>query len=169
MGKHWRVLIRGVMLSGLCSKGATVASMLSIDCKAYRKLLQWSREKLTVAQTRMAAVEVVRNRWMLNMFWRQSQHDWLMDWLGDMTEAAESKITPKCLSEQVKTWRYYQLRLGRLEVEQVWGRKFKSSVLFLLSLRYVRYSSWDVEQAVRRTSLERWLVWVYKAERRPCM
>lgn len=54
--------------------------------------------------SRLTAVEVVRNGWVLIIFWRLSQQDLMMDWMCGMRESKQARMTPK--TPGLGNWNY---------------------------------------------------------------
>ena len=88
-----------------------------------------------IGAQRVVTVKVVRRDWILDIFWKQSRQDLLMDWIWRVREREESKVTAKFLAwgnwkDAVNiTWGWRRRRWGRFE------GKIRILVLCMLHLR----------------------------------
>ena len=111
-GSHARAWIRAAADHNHSNMGSEL-HLWPIDGNT-RSLTHWTRPGIEPASSWiLVGFLTAKPQWeLLNKFWRYSHCDcyetWWRQWI---------KSESKCLSEQVKTWKCYQLRWGRLEVE----------------------------------------------------
>lgn len=117
MGSHWMVWSRGIIWSDSHFKRIVLVALYIIDCKEEKveagelgRLLQYFRQKITVAHITMITVEVVRNerairisQWTGFRVWDKEASGWLQGFL--------SLATGSCP----------QLKWRRSWMEQIWG------------------------------------------------
>jgi len=100
-GIHWTV-------------GWTVGGYKETECSV-RKLLEWPRRQMMGAAARLTVVEVRRSNLSLDIFRMCSWQDTLMDWLWDVTQREESRMSQRFLPwVQLGKWWCHLLRRGKL-------------------------------------------------------